>query len=347
MHIPDGYIGPITAATLYAASVPAWTIAGRSIRRAAESREVPLIALGGAFCFVAMLFNVPLPGGTTGHAVGAALAAIALGPGAAILAVSAALAIQALLFGDGGVLALGANCFNLGVLMPLSAYGTYQAVAGAAPGPRRRAGAAAVAGYVSVNIAALATALVLGLQPVLEPGHCPYGIAVAVPAMMVPHLAVVGFVEAAVTAGAVAALDRDGLLARAGAGESAGGPALPGAAAAASERARPSRAAWVAIGVLCLASPLGLIAAGTAWGEWDAAEIAARVGHVPPGMQAEPVLGEAPFPDYTVAGLGARVAYIISAFLGVAAVAAVLFLIGWSVARRRPEPAPAPPVARE
>src|SRR5687768_8376140 len=118
MHIPDGYLGPATALALGGAMVPAWAIASRSVRRRLDAREVPLIALGGAFSFTIMMLNVPLPGGTTGHAVGAALAAIALGPAAAVLAISVALGIQALLFGDGGVLALGANCFNLALVMP-------------------------------------------------------------------------------------------------------------------------------------------------------------------------------------------------------------------------------------
>jgi len=80
----------------------------------------------GAFSFVIMMFNVPLPGGTTGHAVGAALAAIILGPEVATIAVSIALIIQAFFFGDGGILAIGANCFNMAVVIPYVSYAIYR-----------------------------------------------------------------------------------------------------------------------------------------------------------------------------------------------------------------------------
>ena len=113
MHIPDGYLSHATAAVMYAASVPFWYRASRKIKTMLTGRSVPLIALFAALSFVIMMFNVPLPGGTTGHAVGSVLAAIVLGPWAATLAVSVALIIQALVFGDGGVTAISANCFNI------------------------------------------------------------------------------------------------------------------------------------------------------------------------------------------------------------------------------------------
>ena len=93
---------------------------------------VPLLSVFAAFSFIVMMFNLPLPGGTTGHAVGVGIAAIVLGPWAAILAISIALVIQALLFGDGGITAIGANCFNMAILGSLTAYGVYRLVAGGA-----------------------------------------------------------------------------------------------------------------------------------------------------------------------------------------------------------------------
>src|SRR5512135_2695208 len=113
MHIPDGYLGPATYGTLFGAAVPFWAFASWKLNRTLKSRQAPYLALGAAFSFVIMMFNIPMPGGTSGHATGTALIAILLGPWAAVIAVSVALAIQALLFGDGGITALGANCFNI------------------------------------------------------------------------------------------------------------------------------------------------------------------------------------------------------------------------------------------
>src|ERR1700732_3818148 len=116
MHIPDWYRSPETCAGFGAAMIPFWTAAARRVRKVVKSRHVPLLSIGAAYCFVIMMFNVPIPDGTTAHAVGAVLVAVLLGPEAAIIAVSTALAIQALFFGDGGVLAYGANTFNMALV---------------------------------------------------------------------------------------------------------------------------------------------------------------------------------------------------------------------------------------
>src|SRR5580765_5064932 len=125
MHIPDGYLSPATCAAMGAAMVPAWATAGRRVRKVVKSRYVPLMAIGAAYCFLVMMFNVPIPDGTTAHAVGGVLVAVLLGPWAAVIAVSVALGIQALFFGDGGVLAFGANAFNMAFVMPMAGYGVY------------------------------------------------------------------------------------------------------------------------------------------------------------------------------------------------------------------------------
>lgn len=130
MHIPDGYLGPQTYTIAYAATIPFWAAASRIVGRTLRSRQIPMLALAAAFSFVIMMFNVPIVGGTTGHAVGAVLAAILLGPWAACIAVSVALIVQALVFGDGGITAIGANCFNMAVIMPFVGYAVYRMIAG-------------------------------------------------------------------------------------------------------------------------------------------------------------------------------------------------------------------------
>src|SRR5437870_3183588 len=151
MHIPDGYLSPSTCAALYAASAPFWYIALQRIKRLLNSRLIPLISVFAAFSFVIMMFNLPLPGGTTGHAVGMGLAAIVLGPWGAIISITIALILQAIFFGDGGILSIGANCFNMAIVGALVAYVVYRALAGRAPlTAPRRAIAGAVAGYIAI-----------------------------------------------------------------------------------------------------------------------------------------------------------------------------------------------------
>jgi len=215
MHIPDGYLGPATCAAGFAVMAPVWAVASHRVKKTLEARQVPLLAIGAAFSFVIMMFNVPIPGGTTGHAVGAVLVAILLGPWAATLAVSVSLVIQALLFGDGGITAIGANCLNMAFVLPFVGYGTYRLIAGrSAAGAKRRVVAAGIAGYVGLVVASLAASVEFGIQPLLHraaDGHalyCPYGLSVTIPAMVGEHALVFGWVELAVTALAVAFIQK-------------------------------------------------------------------------------------------------------------------------------------------
>lgn len=332
MHIPDGYLSPSTSIVLYAAATPFWIRALQRVRGWIRGRRLPLVALFAAASFVVMMFNVPLPGGTTGHAVGAVIAAIVLGPWDAVLAISVALIIQALFFGDGGILAIGANCFNMAVVMPFVGYALYRAIAGRSPieSPRRIV-AAAVAGYVALNVAAFLTALEFGIQPLLfhtpdgVPLYAPYGLEVAIPAMMGGHLLVAGPVEALLTGLVVAYLQRAHreLL------DPAAQPVLEPRAR------RPIYILWGILGLLALLSPLGLLAAGTAWGEWGPDEIPG-LGFIPAGMERLSELWQAPIPDYAVPFLGEKVGYVVSALLGIGATVLALWLLGYLFEGLRP-----------
>src|SRR5256714_8479336 len=130
MHIPDGYLSPATCAALYGGSAPFWYVSLHRVKKTLHTRLVPLLSLFAAFCFVIMMFNLPLPGGTTGHAVGMGIATVVLGPWGSILAISVALLIQAVFFGDGGITAFGANCFNMAIVGSLAAHWIYRALAG-------------------------------------------------------------------------------------------------------------------------------------------------------------------------------------------------------------------------
>jgi cobalt/nickel transport system permease protein len=202
MHIPEGYLSPQTCGVMGAVMLPIWAVASKKVAKSLEKKNIPLMAMGAAFSFIIMMFNVPIPDGTTAHAVGATLLAVALGPWTAGISISIALIIQALLFGDGGVLALGANCFNMAVLAPFVGYAIYKLLL------RLKANkviASGIGAYIGINIAALAAGIELGLQPLLfhavngTPLYFPYGLKLAVPAMLFAHLTVAGIAEAVIT----------------------------------------------------------------------------------------------------------------------------------------------------
>jgi cobalt/nickel transport system permease protein len=182
-------------------------VASRKVKKTLQAKQVPLLAMGAAFSFVIMMFNVPIPGGTTGHAVGAVLVAILLGPWAACIAVSVALVIQALIFGDGGITAIGANCFNMAFVLPFVGYVTYRLISGnTAATSMRRVVAAGIGGYVGLVVASLCAGIEFGIQPLLyttasgQALYCPYGLKVAVPAMVGGHALIFGWIELIATA---------------------------------------------------------------------------------------------------------------------------------------------------
>ena len=214
MHIPDGYLGPPTYLAGYAVCAPLWAFAAKKLKAEMDTRRTPLLAVSAAFTFLVMMFNIPLPGGSTGHAVGGVLTAIAVGPWGALLSVSIALVIQALLFGDGGITAIGANCFDIAFLMPFTGYYAYRALSRVFPSEKGRAVAAGIGGWIGLNAAALSTAVLFGIQPLLHRAadgralYAPFPLSVSVPAMMLSHLTVFGAAEALITGLAVRYLQR-------------------------------------------------------------------------------------------------------------------------------------------
>ncbi len=335
MHIPDGYLSPETCGAFGVAMVPVWVTAGRRVRKIVKSRYVPLVAIGAAYCFLIMMFNVPIPDGTTAHAVGAVLIAVILGPWAAVIAVSVSLLIQALFFGDGGVLAYGANTFNMAFVMPTVGYGVYWAMCRNVPlTSRRRAVAAGAGSYVGLNAAALCAATELGLQPTLfhsangTPLYAPFHLSQSVPAMMLAHLTVAGGAEFALTAGVVAYLQRANL------------PLLRVNHAAASatdaDVAPPKRNAWrwslAGLGLVIALTPLGLLAPGTAFGESSPSNLSLDRYHlntVPSGLRHYAGFWHsAIFNGYDFShDRHPTLGYLLSAGVGIAVIAGVILVV--------------------
>ncbi|HEY3289422.1 MAG TPA: cobalt transporter CbiM [Anaerolineae bacterium] len=326
MHIPDGYLSPVTSLILFLLVLPFWYRGIRKLRGRMNARNVPLIALMAAFSFVVMMFNVPLPGGTTGHAVAGAIAAIILGPEIATIAISIALVIQALFFGDGGILQIGANSFNMAVILPFISYAVYRLFAAdSAVMSRRRVVGAALGGWLGLTVAAFFAAVEFGLQPIFwhtadgTPLYAPYLPGLAIPAMVIPHALVASVIEGVITALVVVYLQRTNPVVL----STSTGRSAP------QTGRRPSTVTWVALAILAVATPLGLLAPGTAWGEWGAEQLArGGLGFVPAGLAQLSHIWTAPLASYNMPLLGnATLGYVLSAVVGVLLVATIAWLL--------------------
>ena len=295
MHIPDNYLSPTTCAVLAVAAAP---VVGLSITKVKaqlkENKELaPMLGIAASLSFLLMMFNVPVPGGTTAHAVGGVLLSILIGPYAASLALSVALLLQALLFGDGGILALGANIFNMAIAMPFVGYSVYNFFRK----QNHETAGVLVGSYVGINVAAFLTAIELGIQPIIatqggEPLYNPYGLAVTIPAMMATHLTIAGAVEVFFTYVIYRFVKK----------------------VAPQELYTPTsvNTASFVKKIRYVLIPLGLLAEGTAFGEWSADELAEMMNNVPAGIE-NGFSFEALFSDYTIPGTNIAVGYILSA----------------------------------
>ena len=193
LHLPDGFLSIITSIICWAVTVSIIGIAISRTNKSLGEKQVPLMGVMAAFIFAAQMINFPVAGGTSGHLLGGALAAIVLGPWAGMLVMTAVIAVQALLIQDGGLLVMGANILNMGLLTAAVGYGLYRSVLGKSQGARLAM--AGVAAWLSMMTGALATALQLWLS-----GTAP--LEIVVPAMLAVH-ALIGLGEALITVAAL------------------------------------------------------------------------------------------------------------------------------------------------
>ncbi len=302
MHIPDGFLNVPVAALGWALLLAAVALALRQTRQMLGERHIPLMGILAAFVFAAQMINFPVAGGTSGHLIGGALVAILLGPWAAVLVLTSVLAVQGLLFQDGGLLAMGFNAFNMGVIAAFVGYGVHgwaRRLLGDTP--TGRLAGAALGAWLSVMAAAAATAVQLALSGTVA-------FAAVVPAMLAVH-ALIGIGEALITVGALAFIR----------------VARPDLIGAESGRGAAAGSGWVAAGLLialavALASPL-------ADPNPDGLE---RVAEDQGFME---LAQDAPYtiiPDYAVPGIESEaLATMAAGVIGVVVMAA----LGWGLAR--------------
>ncbi len=325
MHIPDNYLSPSTCAVFTVAMLPVWYYSIKKIKEELPKDKIPLIGVGAAFSFLMMMFNLPIPGGTTAHAVGGTLIALLLGPYAACIAISVALFIQALVFGDGGILSFAANCFNMAFVLPFAGFYAFRLLRSIFNAEKI---AILLGSYIGINIAAFMAAIEFGIQPLLftnsagQALYSPYPLSVAIPAMLIPHLLVAGVAEAVFTLAIYEFIAR----------------VSPGIIE--DNKKQKLNPIFALIIMLVIASPLGLLASGTAWGEWGADEIASdaslgtALGYIPSQI-ANGFSYNALLPDYSMAGMSDIMGYILSAVIGAALLIIVFKIIGTFVSERK------------
>src|SRR5512138_2457532 len=193
LHIPDGFLSLVISIICWAITAITLSIAISRSNKSLGEKQVPLMGVMAAFIFAAQMLNFPVAGGTSGHLLGGTLAAITLGPWAGMLVMTAVIAVQGLLFQDGGLLVMGANILNMGLITAVIGYGLYRA---AATGNRTvKLTVAGVAAWLSVMGAALFTSLQLWLSGTSQ-------LQIVIPAMLTVH-ALIGVGEALITVAAL------------------------------------------------------------------------------------------------------------------------------------------------
>jgi cobalt/nickel transport system permease protein len=297
LHVPDGLLSLPVAILCWIISALLVLVAVRRSKGELGERQVPLMGIMAAFIFAAQMINFPVAGGTSGHLLGGALAAITLGPWGAMLVMTSVIMVQALLFQDGGLVVMGANILNMGLLTVLLSYGLYRATAGRSRGVRL--GVAGLAAWLSVMAAALATALQLWLSGTAR-------LDIVVPAMLFVH-ALIGIGEALITVAALAFILRTR-------------PDLVEAHAAPGARGGKG---WIVVGLLLSLAVVALAPLASA--DPDGLE---RVAH---NLGFLDLAGKRPttfLPDYTVPFLGeTALSTILAGALGALGVAALVVLV--------------------
>jgi cobalt/nickel transport system permease protein len=306
MHVPDGFLSFTISIVFWSVTVFLLSVAVRQTRGALGERQIPLMGVMAAFIFAGQMINFPVAGGTSGHLLGGVLAGVVLGPWAGMIVMASVIGLQGLLFQDGGLLVMGANIFNMGLLTVLIGFGLYRGVAGRSQGVRLTI--TGVAAWLSVMAGAFSTALQLWLS-----GTSP--LAVVMPAMLGVH-ALIGLGEALITVAALAFIGRTN-------------PGLLG-----EEKVKAHGGwGWVAGGI-------GLALVVVLFSPWASADpdglerVAENIGFIQQGVDAPYQI----LPDYTIPLLGeTALSTIVAGAIGAMLVAALA--IGLGRLFNRPKPA--------
>lgn len=304
LHIPDGFLSTVVSLVFWALTIIAVAIAISKTNKSLGERQIPLMGIMAAFIFAAQMLNFPVAGGTSGHFLGGALAAIVLGPWAGILVMTAVIAVQALLFQDGGLLVMGANIFDMGILTAIIGFGLYRSVSGSANKTLKLAVAGAAA-WLSTMAAALLTALQLWISGTSS-------LQIVLPAMLGVH-ALIGIGEAIVTAAALGFIFQTR-------------PDLLQAESVAEKGGR----GWILAGTLVALA--AVLLAPFASGDPDGLErVAEDLGFLEAGLDAPYQI----LPDYTIPFLGeTALSTIVAGIVGALVMLGMMVVIGSLLKKR-------------
>lgn len=303
MHIPDGFLNLVISLLFWAITIVTVGIAISKTNKSLGEKQVPLMGVMAAFIFAAQMLNFPVAGGTSGHFLGGALAAMVLGPWAGILVMTAVIAVQGLLFQDGGLLVMGANIFNMGLLTAIIGFGLYRSAIGRSKGTRLAV--AGMAAWLSTVTASLVVSLQLWLSGTSQ-------LQIVLPAMLGVHV-LIGLGEAIITVAALAFIEqtRPDLL---------------------EEKAVAARggSGWVYAGVVI--SLLAVLLSPLASASPDGLErVAEDMGFLELGQSAPYEI----LPDYTIPFLGETALSTIAAgAVGALVLLGLMVVIGQSLRRR-------------
>ncbi len=196
MHIPDGYLSPLTYIPTYAVAIPTLAYGIKKLRETLNEETYPFISTLTALSFLVMMINIPIPGGTSGHAIGTAVLSILFSPWVAFVSISLVLLIQALIFGDGGITSLAVNSLSIGFAGSFSAYYSYKFLK-----KFNENLALFFGGWFSIVVASLFIAIFLGIQPIFfhdedgKPLYFPFDLSITIPALVGSHMLYFGVVE--------------------------------------------------------------------------------------------------------------------------------------------------------
>ena len=304
MHIPDAFLSIAVAVVCWFITAVVVGIALKRINATLNERRVPLMGIMAAFIFAAQMINFPVLGGTSGHLLGGVLAAITLGPWAGMLVMTAVIAVQGLLFQDGGLVVMGANILNMGLLTCAVGYGLYRSVIGSTR--TVKLAVVGVAAWLSVMAGALSTALQIWLSGNAE-------VQIIVPAMLFVHT-FIGLGEAFITVAAILFIMRTR-------------PDLLGEGAESSQGGR----GWIFIGVL-IALAVVLLSPLASANPDGLERVASDLDFINTAQTAPYQI----IPDYTIPFLGGTaISTIAAGVIGVIVVLAIAFIVGRSLQAKR------------
>ena len=319
MHIPDGYLSPEVYIPAYISIIPLFKIALNKAKQKLNEEMLPMLSSLTALSFIIMMFNIPIPGGTSGHVIGAAVISIMFGPWIGFLSTSLVLLIQAIIFGDGGITSYPINVLAMGFTASFVSYYIYYLL-------RNKLNKSTVlffSGWSSIVAASVVVAFFLGIQPLIasdslgHPLFFPFGLSITLPALVGSHMLFFGIAEGIYTVIAIKTIEHNFDISDL---------SLINFKPYSINKKQVFNFRIIILCILLIV-PLGLLTSAPAWGEWSYEHFKALIGFVPKGMQKFSMFYNAPFSEYSINNINPSLGYYLTAAFGLIALTFIFYLI--------------------